>query len=760
MASRLSEIYRSEKKAGGGLGSAVGKSLKEKIDPRKMFDQNGLLVSMFSSLKAYNATAKNKTSQKTSGSSGGGGIDNSILSSIAATSSLTAKNTMALPMMARDMNLMKSNIFKLVKLQGGSANTNKTDVFWKNAKERNSIYENTIGKFVGAGKSGRGASNKQNRDGQSADKALFVTGGNGGNGESETSLLGGALESLGKSATVARMATLASSVLSSPLFLASAGVLGTLALAKKLTDKEIQSNPDKYSKIPSVRAENEGITKGKAGQLNKQEALKSQESVTNGLANLIVEELIAQKLSGDAADSYIQQFAPVHLEYILELCDASLKDDYMKMVADKSKPTSAPIPPPAPPAPVPPAPPAPVPPAPPLGAFRTPNGNPGFSGLVTSEVPPAKSPTPVSAAETIPDMSAYKSRAGVGRDGNIPTPTPTAPSVPSNVVTSGSGEPVRTGSGGYLTSGSPSPVPTTKPPSSSPTADMSAYRSRAGVGRESSSSTSPTPTGKNSLLDMIAKGESASSGGYNAMNQGTIDPKTGKSSKNGKVIGSGDSQNIIQKKLTDMTVGEIMALDATKENDGKKRKEKGLIFAAGRYQIIPSTLEGLVNQGIVSKGDKFDEATQDKLGMALIKETGALDLAAAGKFDEAQNAMAAVWASVPLATDVGGRKAGESVFGGPGNKAHASLNVKGALMASLPSTGVTLASASMPSSGSSLTQAQASVLEQQYRLMGNKAPVINAPVTNTIASSSRGGGNNNMNPYDSDLMKYLLKPVT
>ena len=49
MASRLAEIYRSEKKIGGGLGSAVGKRLTEKIDPRKMLDQSGLLVSMFPS---------------------------------------------------------------------------------------------------------------------------------------------------------------------------------------------------------------------------------------------------------------------------------------------------------------------------------------------------------------------------------------------------------------------------------------------------------------------------------------------------------------------------------------------------------------------------------------------------------------------------------------------------------------------------------------------------------------------------------------
>jgi hypothetical protein len=258
-------------------------------------------------------------------------------------------------------------------------------------------------------------------------------------------------------------------------------------------------------------------------------------------------------------------------------------------------------------------------------------------------------------------------------------------------------------------------------------------------------STSPTPAGKNSLLDMIAKGESTSSGGYNAMNQGTIDPKTGKSSKNGKVIGSGDSQKIIQKKLTDMTVGEIMALDATKENDGAKRKEKGLIFAAGRYQIIPSTLEGLVKQGIVSKGDKFDETTQDKLGMALIKQTGALDLAAAGKFDEAQNRLAGQWASIALATDVGDRKAGQSKYGGPGNAAHKGLDVKGALMASLPSSGVTLASTST------------SVADQRMAAMapsGGNTIINNKPVN--VSSNAPSSGGKTASTYDNELFQTLV----
>ena len=52
--SRLADIYKSEKKSGGGLGSTLGKAALEKIDPRKMFDQSGLMATMLPSLfKSY-----------------------------------------------------------------------------------------------------------------------------------------------------------------------------------------------------------------------------------------------------------------------------------------------------------------------------------------------------------------------------------------------------------------------------------------------------------------------------------------------------------------------------------------------------------------------------------------------------------------------------------------------------------------------------------------------------------------------------------
>jgi hypothetical protein len=204
----------------------------------------------------------------------------------------------------------------------------------------------------------------------------------------------------------------------------------------------------------------------------------------------------------------------------------------------------------------------------------------------------------------------------------------------------------------------------------------------------------PSPS-KMSLLDAIAKGESASAGGYDAMNQGTV-------GLGGRVIGSGNSEKIIKKKLTDMTIGEIMSRAAKPSDNAQKRQSEGLIFAAGRYQIIPETLKGLIDAGIATKDEKFSPEVQDRLGMELIRKTGALKMSSEGKYDEAQNALAKVWAGIPLATDTMNKstgqmmKAGQSYYAGPGNKAHAGSgkDVRGSLMAYSNKVGDTLNEAS------------------------------------------------------------------
>ena len=147
--SRLADIYKSEKNSGGGLGSTLGKAALEKIDPRKMFNQQGLMAAMLPSLfKAYSATSKSRNNTMSSRLTAPS-LDTSALESqltdIAVNTRLTAKNTMVLPMMARDANLTKLNIMKLVKLQGGKS-TKSSDMFWKNSAAREKEYESKFSK--------------------------------------------------------------------------------------------------------------------------------------------------------------------------------------------------------------------------------------------------------------------------------------------------------------------------------------------------------------------------------------------------------------------------------------------------------------------------------------------------------------------------------------------------------------------------------------------------------------------------------------
>jgi hypothetical protein len=173
--SRLAEIYKQEKKSNDGLGSDMIKRMGEKIDPRQMLDASGVIATMFPGLKPYSAT-KQKTSSATSSmpsiSSGSG-----ELSLISEATKITAKNTLAMPAMARDMHLVKQNIIKLVKSFGGKPQTKSGD-FFNRQQARESAFE---GKMGALGKLGGsiGASNLisilgTKRDGQSPSSALFV----------------------------------------------------------------------------------------------------------------------------------------------------------------------------------------------------------------------------------------------------------------------------------------------------------------------------------------------------------------------------------------------------------------------------------------------------------------------------------------------------------------------------------------------------------------------------------------------------------
>ena len=109
----------------------------------------------------------------------------------------------------------------------------------------------------------------------------------------------------------------------------------------------------------------------------------------------------------------------------------------------------------------------------------------------------------------------------------------------------------------------------------------------------------------NAFLDMMATPESG--GDYNAFNTG--------GSQGGEVAhGSGfgdDASNKYGKPLTSMSVGEVMALGSSNTN---------WIWAAGRYQIIPPTLKGLVSNYGIDKNLPFDEEMQNNLALLLAYE--------------------------------------------------------------------------------------------------------------------------------------------
>lgn len=99
-------------------------------------------------------------------------------------------------------------------------------------------------------------------------------------------------------------------------------------------------------------------------------------------------------------------------------------------------------------------------------------------------------------------------------------------------------------------------------------------------------------------LDIIAGPESG--GDYNAMNNGQPNDRPGGAKK------------WLGKNLTDMTIGEVKDFQNNKKT----------LWAAGRYQIIPGTLPTAQRGAGLSDNDKFDEANQDLMGIALLKIQG------------------------------------------------------------------------------------------------------------------------------------------
>jgi hypothetical protein len=141
MANSLADVVKDYREQGGSvagsLSAGIKDKLKEKMDPRRMFNQKGLMTALFPSLKAYQAgpTEESKLSKVDSLASSKPYFD-----SISVNTKIAAKNSMVLPQIHQDVNLMRQNIGKLVKLKGGKDAT-KVDKDFMRAKHRNAAFD-------------------------------------------------------------------------------------------------------------------------------------------------------------------------------------------------------------------------------------------------------------------------------------------------------------------------------------------------------------------------------------------------------------------------------------------------------------------------------------------------------------------------------------------------------------------------------------------------------------------------------------------
>jgi hypothetical protein len=628
----FTDVYKQELKSKGilnSLGSAAFKRTKERLDPRNMlFGGSGMLAASGQKIFGKGYQSLDRTPGKKLSESGtfNGEIKSEVLNTLLASSqnqeaqlSIIAKNTMNGNAMARDMNVMRQNIMKLVTMGGGKASRGSRGLkmFFEDSAAREKAYESQFGK-----EKTKTSPTPVNKPGESEGGNKGILGALLGIGATIASAVTGALgsipslissifsaENIGKILGIGldvmkglgSVFRLLLPIITNPMFLALAGAMvGAKWLVDFLTKKNAEANtPEKIQERVETGEGRDG-PKGLAADT-------ASKKLDQGLRDVA---------SGNYTDAEVQRYT---------------------------------------------------------GGVQLPTGE-TVGGIKTQK-----------------ELQAAIKKADAEGKKEIEIGGPSAGEQAKDV--------------------------------------------RMG----------PSPT-KMTLLDSIAKGESASSGGYNAMNQGTA-------GIGGKVIGSGNSEKIINKKLTDMTIGEIMDRAAKPSDNAQKRKADGLIFAAGRYQIIPETLKGLVNAGIASRDEKFSPEVQDRLGMELIKQTGALKMAAQGNYDEAQNALAKVWAGIPLATDLNGKKAGQSYYAGPGNKASAGSgkDVRASLMAFTNKVGDTL----------SETTAEATRLNTQAATQQPAPVVINqqtpAPQTQSAPQTPVASAHN-FDPWTDIWSANILNP--
>ena len=639
----FTNIYKQELKNKGvisSLGSAAIKRMGEKVDPRNiLFGGKGIFSATGQKIfgKGYSGLSKTPSASKIS--MGGSDLSAPILNEILISSKtqeaqlkIVAKNTMNNNAMARDINVMRQNIMKLVTMGGGKASRG-ADMFFKDAAAREKSYESQFGKERGKTVS-LTPTPLQKNDNIGLIGLLFSSLSKALTGAITTGLktltsglasilsLDKIMSILGlerQTGLLPKIFAFAGRVLANPFIM---GILTATSLASILEHLN-KSDKNRYMEL-SQKQFSEDLTSQERKELeNLNNAKFRMEAINKYGYDPITKQVYTKEVS--LADVVALQ-KKESLQKSMETPGKERElEKFKKQKAAEEKQT----------------------------ALEKLLG-------VTPEIPPSLEDV-IKATETSPQSS---------------SPTQTKwkairrPGMETSSLPSGNTKPIRIGTGG----------------------------------RNMDNMTS--------LLDLIGKAESGK-WGYNAMNQGTDGPK-------GPIVGSGNSETIIGKKLTDMTVGEVMARAAKKSDSVETRAKRGLIFAAGKYQFTPETLARMVAKGIVSKEDLFNEQTQDKLAIGLLEEIGALKKAQEGNFDAAQKLIASQWAG--METTGGG-----TAFVGTANKARVGSGKE--LQAVLQQM--------YPKSGSSLSNTSKEAAELNRKSSSSSsAPIV---IDNSTKNVTSGG---------------------
>ena len=116
---RLTDIVKARRESGEGVASSLAggfkERLKEKFDPRRILPQGGLLTALFPKLRAYQSKSISDKNLKSAVSESDASKTQPLFESINFNTKIIAKNSMALPLIQKDTNLISQTLKKIVK---------------------------------------------------------------------------------------------------------------------------------------------------------------------------------------------------------------------------------------------------------------------------------------------------------------------------------------------------------------------------------------------------------------------------------------------------------------------------------------------------------------------------------------------------------------------------------------------------------------------------------------------------------------------